>query len=151
MLKVDGLLQSGCRMWDTPGVPHSYQLSSKLSAEEVGPLAPPPPPPPPPPPHLSTPGMPPAGPVALHQHQSYDGVFSPHLSLHREDDFAIASCILACCCVVSLYSNPGDHPVAVHCLCCRLTVTVLLNNCAAMHTYSAVSTLVTISTNFVVV
>lgn len=35
MLKVDGLLQSGCKMWDTPGVPHPYQLSSKLSAEEV--------------------------------------------------------------------------------------------------------------------
>lgn len=40
MLKVGGLLQSGCRMWDTPGVPHPYQLSSKLSAEEVRMLLP---------------------------------------------------------------------------------------------------------------
>ncbi|KAL3133955.1 hypothetical protein ABBQ32_008402 [Trebouxia sp. C0010 RCD-2024] len=40
MLKVDGLLQSGCRMWDTPGVPHPYQLSSKLFAEEVRMLLP---------------------------------------------------------------------------------------------------------------
>lgn len=35
MLKVDGLLQAGCKMWDTPGVAHHYQLSSKLNAEEV--------------------------------------------------------------------------------------------------------------------
>ena len=35
MLKVEGLLQSGCRMWDTPGVPHRFQLSSKLTADEV--------------------------------------------------------------------------------------------------------------------
>ncbi len=35
MLKVEGLLQSGCRMWDTPGVPHHFQLSSKLTADEV--------------------------------------------------------------------------------------------------------------------
>ena len=36
MLKVGGLLQSACRMWDTPGVPHHHQLSSKLNADEVG-------------------------------------------------------------------------------------------------------------------
>ena len=36
MLKVEGVLQSGCKMWDTPGVPHHYQLSSKLNADEVG-------------------------------------------------------------------------------------------------------------------
>jgi len=35
MLKVEGLLQSGCKMWDTPGVPHRFQLSSKLTADEV--------------------------------------------------------------------------------------------------------------------
>ena len=35
MLKVGGLLQSACRMWDTPGVPHHHQLSSKLNADEV--------------------------------------------------------------------------------------------------------------------
>ena len=35
MLKVEGLLQSRCKMWDTPGVPHRFQLSSKLTADEV--------------------------------------------------------------------------------------------------------------------
>ncbi|DBB17163.1 TPA: hypothetical protein ACH3X3_014236 [Trebouxia sp. C0006] len=40
MLKVEGLLQSGCKMWDTPGVPHRFQLSSKLTADEVRMLLP---------------------------------------------------------------------------------------------------------------
>ena len=35
MLRVRGLLPAGCRMLDTPGVPHAFQLGSWLTAEEM--------------------------------------------------------------------------------------------------------------------
>ena len=35
MLRVTGLLPTGCKMLDTPGVPHSYQLASYLTGDEV--------------------------------------------------------------------------------------------------------------------
>ncbi len=35
MLKVDGLLPRRCRMFDTPGVPHPFQLHARLNPEEV--------------------------------------------------------------------------------------------------------------------
>lgn len=35
LLRVDGVMQGRCRMFDTPGVPHTHQLSSLLSADEV--------------------------------------------------------------------------------------------------------------------
>ncbi|KAK9814077.1 hypothetical protein WJX72_000361 [[Myrmecia] bisecta] len=40
LLRVDGLMPPRCKMFDTPGVPHSYQLSSRLSPEEVRMLLP---------------------------------------------------------------------------------------------------------------
>ena len=36
MLKVPGLMPPRCKMFDTPGVPHAHQLSSRLNSEEVG-------------------------------------------------------------------------------------------------------------------
>ena len=35
MLKVEGILAKGCKMFDTPGVPHTYQLHARLTPEEV--------------------------------------------------------------------------------------------------------------------
>ena len=35
MLKVGGLLPPGCKLLDTPGVPHDYQLASLLTPEEM--------------------------------------------------------------------------------------------------------------------
>ncbi len=35
MLKVEGLLPKRCRMFDTPGVPHPFQLHARLRPEEV--------------------------------------------------------------------------------------------------------------------
>ena len=35
MLKVPGLMPPRCKMFDTPGVPHAHQLSSRLNSEEV--------------------------------------------------------------------------------------------------------------------
>ena len=35
VLKVQGLMPPRCSMFDTPGVPHAHQLSSRLGAEEV--------------------------------------------------------------------------------------------------------------------
>lgn len=35
VLRVNGLMPPRCRMFDTPGVPHSHQLASVLTAEEV--------------------------------------------------------------------------------------------------------------------
>lgn len=35
MLKVEGLMQQRCGMFDTPGVPHPHQLSAHLDPEEV--------------------------------------------------------------------------------------------------------------------
>ena len=35
VLRVDGLMGPGCRMFDTPGVPHSHQLTSLLTLPEV--------------------------------------------------------------------------------------------------------------------
>lgn len=35
MLRVAGLLPSGCKMLDTPGVPHAHQLASHLTADEM--------------------------------------------------------------------------------------------------------------------
>ncbi len=35
MLKVPGLMPPRCKMFDTPGVPHAHQLSSRLDPEEV--------------------------------------------------------------------------------------------------------------------
>ena len=40
MLKVPGLMPPRCNMFDTPGVPHDFQLSSRLSPEEVQPFSP---------------------------------------------------------------------------------------------------------------
>ncbi|CAL8464068.1 g3603 [Coccomyxa elongata] len=40
MLKVPGLMPPRCNMFDTPGVPHNFQLSSRLSPEEVKMLLP---------------------------------------------------------------------------------------------------------------
>ena len=37
VLRVDGLMGQGCRMFDTPGVPHSHQLTSLLTLPEVPP------------------------------------------------------------------------------------------------------------------
>ncbi len=39
MLKVEGLMQQRCGMFDTPGVPHPHQLSAHLDPEEVQPLS----------------------------------------------------------------------------------------------------------------
>ncbi|KAL4422880.1 hypothetical protein ABPG75_009077 [Micractinium tetrahymenae] len=35
MVRVGGLLPTGCKMLDTPGVPHAFQLAKHLSAEEM--------------------------------------------------------------------------------------------------------------------
>ena len=35
MVAVPGLLPTGSKMLDTPGVPHPYQIASQLSADEV--------------------------------------------------------------------------------------------------------------------
>ncbi|PSC71397.1 IMP dehydrogenase GMP reductase [Micractinium conductrix] len=35
MLRVPGLLPTGCKMLDTPGVPHAHQLASHLTADEM--------------------------------------------------------------------------------------------------------------------
>lgn len=35
VVKVPGLMPPGCKMFDTPGVPHDFQLSSRLTPEEV--------------------------------------------------------------------------------------------------------------------
>ncbi|KAI3430584.1 hypothetical protein D9Q98_005177 [Chlorella vulgaris] len=35
MLRVSGLLPSGCKMLDTPGVPHAHQLSGHLTSDEM--------------------------------------------------------------------------------------------------------------------
>ena len=35
MLKVSGVFPSSNKLWDTPGVKHTYQLSSKLNSDEV--------------------------------------------------------------------------------------------------------------------
>ena len=35
MLKVEGVLPKRCKMFDTPGVPHPYQLHARLTADEV--------------------------------------------------------------------------------------------------------------------
>ncbi|CAL5226853.1 g9719 [Coccomyxa viridis] len=40
MLKVPGLMPARCKMFDTPGVPHAHQLSSRLNPEEVKMLLP---------------------------------------------------------------------------------------------------------------
>ena len=40
LLKVPGLMPPKCNMFDTPGVPHDFQLSSRLSAEEVPSISP---------------------------------------------------------------------------------------------------------------
>lgn len=37
MLKVAGVMPPKCKMFDTPGVPHKFQLTSRLSADEVWP------------------------------------------------------------------------------------------------------------------
>lgn len=34
-VRVRGLLPSGCKMLDTPGVPHEFQLGTWLTAEEM--------------------------------------------------------------------------------------------------------------------
>ena len=34
-LRVDGVMQGRCRMFDTPGVPHDHQISSLLTPDEV--------------------------------------------------------------------------------------------------------------------
>ena len=38
LLKVPGLMPPRCKMFDTPGVPHAHQLSSRLDPEEVSSL-----------------------------------------------------------------------------------------------------------------
>ena len=38
VLRVDGLMGQGCRMFDSPGVPHSHQLTAVLTLPEVGAL-----------------------------------------------------------------------------------------------------------------
>lgn len=35
MLRVPGVLPPKCKMFDTPGVPHKFQLTSRLQADEV--------------------------------------------------------------------------------------------------------------------
>ena len=35
MLRIDGIMEGKARMFDTPGVPHDHQLSSRLSPDEV--------------------------------------------------------------------------------------------------------------------
>ncbi|KAL4448813.1 hypothetical protein ABPG77_007530 [Micractinium sp. CCAP 211/92] len=35
MVRVSGLLPTGCKMLDTPGVPHAFQLAKHLTAEEM--------------------------------------------------------------------------------------------------------------------
>ena len=37
VLRVDGLMGQGCRMFDSPGVPHSHQLTALLTLPEVKP------------------------------------------------------------------------------------------------------------------
>ena len=37
MLRVSGVMPPKCKMFDTPGVPHKFQLTSRLSADEVRP------------------------------------------------------------------------------------------------------------------
>eukprot|EP00951_Prasinocladus_malaysianus_P050113 scaffold677068_cov47-Prasinocladus_malaysianus.AAC.1 len=34
MVPVNGVMPAGCQMFDTPGVPHPFQLTSILTAEE---------------------------------------------------------------------------------------------------------------------
>ena len=36
VLRVDGLMGQGCRMFDSPGVPHAHQLTAQLTLPEVG-------------------------------------------------------------------------------------------------------------------
>ena len=40
MLRIDGIMEGKARMFDTPGVPHDHQLSSRLSPDEVPSLPP---------------------------------------------------------------------------------------------------------------
>jgi hypothetical protein len=35
MLRVPGVMPPKCKMFDTPGVPHNFQLTSRLTADEV--------------------------------------------------------------------------------------------------------------------
>ena len=35
MLRVPGVMPPKCKMFDTPGVPHKFQLTSRLQADEV--------------------------------------------------------------------------------------------------------------------
>ena len=35
LIRVPGLMPPRCKMFDTPGVPHAFQLSSRLGPEEV--------------------------------------------------------------------------------------------------------------------
>ena len=38
VLKVQGLMPARCSMFDTPGVRHGHQLTSRLGSEEARPL-----------------------------------------------------------------------------------------------------------------
>ena len=38
MLRVPGVMPPKCKMFDTPGVPHNFQLTSRLTADEVSDL-----------------------------------------------------------------------------------------------------------------
>ena len=49
LIPVNGIMRKGCQMFDTPGVPHPYQLTSILTGPEVSRVDQNPPPPPPPP------------------------------------------------------------------------------------------------------
>ena len=40
VLRVDGLMGQGCRMFDSPGVPHSHQLTALLTLPEVSQFGP---------------------------------------------------------------------------------------------------------------
>lgn len=40
MLRMDGIMQGRCRIFDTPGVPHEHQLSSRLTPDEVSVMLP---------------------------------------------------------------------------------------------------------------
>ena len=35
MLRIPGVMPPKCKMFDTPGVPHKFQLTSRLTADEV--------------------------------------------------------------------------------------------------------------------
>ena len=35
MLRIDGIMTGRNRMFDTPGVPHNHQLSTRLTPDEV--------------------------------------------------------------------------------------------------------------------